>query len=207
MKHLSSLVVALICVLFFIANISAEDLKGFMLDDFEGPITGGPEGTVDFGAGGGSLVNVLAATDIKQSGNQAIKVEYDAIAGGYMWVARGYDLDVEGAACWSSKPADINWKDYNAISFYMYGQDSKANIAFDIKDNGNEMLRFMVEDNFTGWKQIICPFEQFFSRSDWQPNNADKNDVLDFPIKSFQFEPLPESKGVLYFDAVELVQK
>jgi len=100
---------------------------------------------------------------------------------------------------------DIEWGKFNAISFYMYGSDSKTKIAFDIKDGGSEMWRFMLEDNFQGWQRIICPFSEFFARGDWQPDSADKNAVLDFPVKSFQFECLPEAKGSLYFDSVELV--
>jgi hypothetical protein len=123
-----------------------------------------------------------------------------------MWIARGFDLDAKNAA-WLIRPADIDWSKLNAISFYVYGSDSKANIAFDIKDNGYEVWRFMVEDNFVGWQKIVCPFNEFFVRGDWQPNNADKNATLDFPLKSFQFEPLPEAKGTLYFDSVELVSK
>lgn len=206
MKRLFFSVTFLIFTLLLVTNARAQYVKSFMLDDFEGQITAGPMGTVDFGAGNGSSVNVSASTDIKYSGKQSLKVEYDAVAGGYIWIARGYDLDVRGAARWNSNPKDINWKDYDGITFYMYAGDSKGNIAFDIKDNGNEMWRFITKDNYTGWQHVICPFEQFISRSDWQPNNADKNDVLDFPIKSFQFEPLPEAKSVLYFDAVELVQ-
>jgi len=206
MKCLTFLVSFMVCVLYFSVGTQAEDLKRLVIDDFEGAITGGVDGTIDYGAGNGSSVIVTASTEIKQSGNQAIKVEYQAVAGGYIWVARGYDLDVKGAACWLHKPEDINWKDYNAIAFYMYGSNSKANIAFDIKDYREEIWRFIIPDDFIGWKQVICPFAQFFCRTDWQPNNADKNSAIDFPIKSFQFEPLPESKGILYFDDVELVQ-
>ena len=206
MKIIGIVAVCLVCALFLATGVKAQEEKDLLFDDFEGMITGGADGTVDFGSGSGSAVRVSASRDIKNTGDQALKVEYEAVPGGYMWIARGYGLDVKGAACWLATPEEINWKDYTAISFYMYGQDSKGNIAFDIKDNGNEMWRFMVEDNFTGWKQVVCPFEQFFSRSDWQPNTADKNDALDFPVKSFQFEPLPESQGVLYFDTVELIQ-
>jgi len=180
--------------------------KDLLLDDFEGKIIGGQDGTVDFGAGNGSTVEVVAANDIKYSGEQSLRVVYNAVAGGYMWIARGFDLDAKNAN-WLIKPQDIDWKNYNAFSFYMYGSDSKAKIAFDIKDNGNEMWRFMVEDNFKGWKRIICPFNEFFARGDWQPDSADKNANLDFPIKSFQFEPRPEAKGTVYFDYVELVKK
>jgi hypothetical protein len=180
--------------------------KGLLIDDFESEISGGPDGTVDFGAGGGSSVDVTADTDTKYSGNQSLKVTYDAVSGGYMWVARGFGLDVKNTA-WLVRTEDIDWAKYNAFAFYVYGNGSKTQVAFDIKDNGNEMWRFMFEDNFKGWKQIVCPFNEFFARSDWQPDSADKNSTLDFPIKIFQFEPRPEAKGVLYFDDVELTNK
>lgn len=177
-----------------------------LVEDFESAIYGGPDGTMDFGAGGGSAIEVIAATDIVHSGKQSIKITYDAVSDGYMWVAKGFDLDAKNAA-WLVKPKDIAWSEYKAIAFYMYGTDSKAKIAFDAKDNGNEMWRFMFEDDFKGWKQIVCPLSDFFARGDWQPDSADKNAALDFPIKSFQFEPRPDAKGTLYFDSVELIKK
>lgn len=180
--------------------------KGLLIDDFEVAISGGPDGTVDFGAGNGSTVDVTAATNIVHSGKQSLKVTFDAAQDGYMWVARGFDLDAKNTA-WPVKSEDIKWNEYKAVAFYVYGSDSKAKIAFDIKDSGNEMFRFMFEDNFKGWKQIICVFSDFFPRGDWQPNNADKNATLDFPIKSFQFEPRTIGKGALYFDGVELIKK
>lgn len=193
-------------IVFFLCSAltSYAQEAGLLIDDFEGPISGGLDGTVDFGAGAGSSVEVGAATDIINCGKQAIKVVYDAVAGGYMWVARGSDLDAQNAG-WLVNFQDIEWGKFNAISFYMYGSDSKTKIAFDIKDGGSEMWRFMLEDNFQGWKRITCPFSEFFARGDWQPDSADKNAVLDFPVKSFQFECLPEAKGSLYFDTVELV--
>ena len=181
--------------------------KNFLLiDDFEGIISAGESGTVDFGAGNGSKLEVTASTDIKQSGNQGIRIDFDAVEGGYMWVARGKGLDAKNSG-WLVKPEDIRWDKYNAISFYMYGTGSNTGIAFDIKDNGNEIWRFIVKDDFKGWKQLICAFNEFFVRGDWQPEGADKNRQLDFPIKSFQFEPRPPSKGTLYFDSVALIEK
>lgn len=180
--------------------------NNLLIDDFEGVISKGESGTVDFGAGNGSTLEVSASTDIKQSGNQGIKIDFDAVEGGYMWVARGKGLDAKNSA-WLVKPEDIQWDKYKAISFYMYGTGSNADVAFDIKDNGNEIWRFIVKDDFKGWKQVICAFNEFFVRGDWQPAGVDKNGQLDFPVKSFQFEPRPVSKGTLYFDAVELIAK
>ncbi len=198
------LLLALLCLGVAVTFCYAEK-KFLLIDDFEGVISGGPQGSVDFGAGNGSSVEVTASTDIKESGKQAIKVTFDAVPGGYMWVARGQNLDAQNAG-WLLKTEDIAWEKYEGISFYMYGSNSGADVAFDIKDNGNEIWRFMVKDDFTGWKQIICAFDKFYVRDDWQPDNADKNGKIDYPIKSYQFEPR-SGKGTLYFDAVALMEK
>lgn len=183
--------------------LAAESL---LIDGFEGAISGGPDGTVDFGAGNGSSVDVTANTEIKVSGIQSLKIHYNAVFGGYIYVAKGSNLDAQNAN-WLVKPEDIDWKLYRGISFFMYGTDSKTNIAFDIKDEGGEFWRFIVEDNFQGWKKVVCSFDEFFVRTDWQPDDADTNDTLELPITSFQFEPRPEARGTLYVDQVELVAK
>ncbi len=192
--------------LFLATQVCLAASDNLLLDDLEMAVSNGAQGTVDFGAGNGSSVEVTGSTDIKNSGNQALKVVYDAVAGGYIYVARGTGLDAKNAN-WALKPADIKWAEYSGISFYLYGTDSKAQIAFDLKDNGGEIWRYLLSDDFKGWKKIVCSFDKFVVRDDWQPNDADKNGQLDFPIKVFQFEPLPVSKGTLYFDTVELVKK
>ncbi len=200
-------VIVLVTTLFLGAiGISFSAEGNLLIDDFEISVSSGPSGTVDFGAGNGSVVNVSAATEVKNTGKQALKVDFDAVTGGYMYVARGEGLDAHNTG-WLVNPDSIKWQDYKAFSFYMFGTDSKGRVAFDIKDNGNEIWRFIVEDNFKGWRQVICNFDQFTARSDWQSENSDKNGILNFPIRSFQLEPLPPLKGTLYFDTVELVKK
>ncbi len=203
MKKLGFLTTALVLL---VVGVCLAEGNNLMLDDFEISVSNGPEGTVDFGSGNGSVVEVTQSTDIKNSGNQSLKVVYDAVAGGYIYVARGTGLDAKNAY-WTVDPAGVKWEDYSAISFYIYGTDSKAKIAFDIKDNGGEIWRFIRDDDFKGWKRVVVSFDKFVVRDDWQPNDADKNGQIDFPIKVFQFEPLPGSKGTLYFDTVELVRK
>jgi len=203
MKRIGYLV--LIFVFCLSAGCVAQE-QSLLIDDFECAVSGGPDGTVDFGAGNGSTVEVVAASDLAHSGKQSLKVTYDAMPDGYIYVARGVELDAKNSG-WLKKPQEIAWEKYGAISFYMYGTDSKADIAFDVKDAGNEMWRFMVKDDFKGWKQVVCAFDKFFVRDDWQPQSADKNGKLDFPLKSFQFEPRPSAKGTLYFDEVVLVVK
>lgn len=189
-----------------ITGICFAEEGNLLIDDFEVQVSGGPEGTVDFGAGNGSSIELTGSSEIKNSGDQALKAAYDAVSGGYMYISRGSGLDAKNAR-WLVNPWDIKWEGYGAISFYVYGTGSKAKIAFDIRDKGMEMWRFIIEDDSAGWKKFVAGFDKFTARDDWQPAAADKNGQLDFPIKAYQFEPLPEAKGILYFDTVELVKK
>ncbi|MGD0336535.1 MAG: carbohydrate binding domain-containing protein, partial [Candidatus Omnitrophota bacterium] len=206
----------LFIILFFCAGIAItpapSQAQGLLLDDFEGEISSGPGGTVNSSAGGGSSVEVAASPAIKYSGKQALKITYKAVplAPSYIVVIR--NSHAGSSTNWLAEPEGIIWQDYNAIAFYTYGSDSKTRIAFDIIDSGFEVWRFIFEDNFIGWKQVICPFNEFQPRSDWQPDNADKNHTLDFPIKEFRIDPLIKpppggniKDGTFYFDKVELI--
>lgn len=188
------------CLVFILTGCSSPE---FMLDSFEGDLN---SKTVDFGASENSILKVLAAKDIKVCQEQALKLEYDLKPSGYMWAARGFGLDVKGAAAWLGEPEDIKWNKYNAISVYIYGEGKGGVVAFDIKDAGGEFWRYLLDDDSKGWKEVICPFKLFFARSDWQPDNADNNEVLDFPLMSFQFEPRLPGKGVYYFDCIKLIR-
>ncbi|MFH1199066.1 MAG: carbohydrate binding domain-containing protein [Candidatus Omnitrophota bacterium] len=203
MKKFLVLTAALVLVAI---TVCLAEQKFLVIDDMESQISGAPEGSVDFGAGNGSSVTVTASTDTVQSGKQSMKVDYDSVDGGYMWIARGSGLDAKNSK-WDVDGKTIDWEKYQAISFYMYGTDSKRDVAFDVKDNGGEILRFIVNDNFKGWKQIVCAFDQLYARDDWQPESAEKNGTIDFPLKSYQFEPKGAGKGTLYFDAVALIEK
>ncbi|HQP91550.1 MAG TPA: carbohydrate binding domain-containing protein [Candidatus Omnitrophota bacterium] len=190
--------------LFFICGVCSaqEEKKIFVIDDFEGEIISGPAGTIDIDAGGGSSVEVSADNTEKKSGQQSLKIVYDAVSGGYIRVARGYDLDVKGAARWLIEPEKINWDSYAAISFAMLGTGSGAKIAFDIKDANSQIFRFMVIDDSQTWKTVVCPFDQFSAIG--QPQNAGTDVTLVFPIKSFQFEPVAISKDMINVDEVAL---
>jgi len=174
-----------------------------LLDSFEGRIN---KETVDFGSSENSSLKVTASRDIKACGEQSLKLDYQLNPSGYMWVARGYGLDIEGAAQWLIEPEDINWAEYNAFSLSMYGHDSRGVIAFDLKDSGGELWRFFLDDDTSGWKEVVCPFTEFFPRGDWQPEGSDGNQVLDLPIVSFQLEPRIMGRGVYYFDCIKLIR-
>ncbi len=175
----------------------------FLLDGFEGVLD---KNTVDYGCSDGTRLEVSAAGHEVIEGRQSLKIEYDLKSSGYMWIARGYDLDVAGAAAWTARPENIDWKRYNVFSIWMYGRNSRGVVAFDVKDSGGELWRFFLDDNFSGWKEVIMPFDHFFLRKDWQPETADNNELMDFPLKSYQFEPRVPGKGQYYFDNLRLLR-
>ena len=199
MKNLRYVLVSLTLLFMFGCSQSPKEL---LLDSFEGKLN---KETVDFGSAQGSSIKVAADRENKVCGEQSMKIEYDLKASGYMWVARGYNLDVKGAANWEVQPKDIEWSEYNSVSVQMYGSNSNGVIALDLKDSGGELWRFLIDDDFSGWKEIICPIGEFFPRSDWQPDTADKNEILDFPVMSFQREPRIFGKQAFCFDCFKLV--
>lgn len=172
-----------------------------LLDDFEGELSAN---TVDFGAGNNSAVSVSASDKIFKTGVQSMKVDYKQVASGYMWAGRGFEMDVPGAGVWLVKPDKVKWNKYKGISFYFYGEGKGASIAFDIKDSNKEIWRAMISDDKKGWKKVELLFSHFFSRSDWQPGDAAVDQVMDYPVKSFQFEVRSNGKGTFYVDQVEV---
>jgi hypothetical protein len=195
------IVLAAAAVIYFLMNKPANH-SALMLDSFEGPLNAK---TVDFGSDDTSSLAVTAATDQKMCGAQALKMTYTLEPGGYMWCARGYGLDVLGATWEAPPPQNIDWAKYNAVSFMLYGDGKGASLAFDVKDAGGELHRFMVTDNTPGWREVLIPFSAFKPRADWQPSTADGNHKLDLPIRSFQWEPKTPGSGTFYFDCVKLV--
>ncbi len=190
-------------LLLFFALACKQGPEEVVIDCFDGLIN---SETVDFGSSEDSSVSVEADKEVKVCGEQSLRIAYDLKPSGYMWIARGYGLDVKGAAQWRVEPGSIDWKRFNAIGLVMYGSNSGGVIAFDIKDAGGEMWRFLLDDDFEGWKDIICPLKQFFVRGDWQPETAERNELLDFPIMSFQFEPRLPGKGSYYFDYIRVLR-
>ena len=191
-----------LAMVFLFLTACSRQPQEVLLDSFEGVID---SKTVDFGTSkGATQLSVSASLDQKVCGEQSLRISYDLKPSGYMWIARGFGLDVLGAAQWLVKPEDIKWEKFNAIVFSMYGTGSGNVIAFDLKDSGGELWRFMVDDDFRGWKEIVCPFNVFFPRTDWQPPTAERNDLIDFPIMSFQFEPKVPGQATYYFDCMKV---
>lgn len=193
----------LIGVLVILPLSCVQAQEELLLDSFEGRLN---SRSVDFGAMEGSFIKISASRELKVCGKQSMKLEYNLKPAGYVWAARGYNLSVKGAARWLVKPDKIGWGKYNAFSIHMYGSKSNAVIAFGIKDAKGEVWRFTLSDDFKGWKEIICPFSQFYVSEKQQPQEVIFDKILDFPVKAFLFEPILPSEGMYYFDCVKLIR-
>lgn len=183
-----------------------KDKTCLIIDSFEGEIIGGEDATVDYGSGSGAWVEVKGVDTPVKDGKQALEIFYDVSNGGYMWIARGYDLTAKNAGQWKLNPNKIKWNDYDAFSFYLYGENSGNDIAVDLIDNGKEYFRFIIKDTSNEWKEVFIPFVGFKARTDWQPDSAIKNNKLDFPVKAFQFEP-KTGTGTIVIDKIYLKKK
>jgi len=204
---MKSLYVFLAGFLVFSLISYAQTEKELLLDSFEGELN---SRTVDFGAGDDSLIEVDASTELKVCGAQSMKIKYDLKPGGYIWIVRRDEADKSKSKkegnIWLVNPRKIDWEKYDALSLQMYGRKSNAIITFGIKDVKGEIWRFIILDDFKGWKEVVCPFSQFYAHRGQQPQNAEFNKILDFPIKSFLIEPNIPGEGVYYFDCVKLIK-
>lgn len=112
--------------------------------------------------------------------------------------------DVKNASRWKVKPEEVVWENYGALSFRLFGFGHGATIAFDVKDSSGELFRFVVTDDTEGWRQVVCPFDQFVLCVEPQASLVAGNGNLDFPILSFQFKPLSDTRGGFKVDDVTL---
>ena len=58
-------------------------------------------------------------------------------------------------------PAPQDWSDYDAISFWFYGSNSSDVHHFELQTATTGSWRASFTDDFTGWQQIVIPFNTF----------------------------------------------
>jgi hypothetical protein len=209
-KSMKKAIVGIIAILIGVSLvyffIQAKNTPFLVIDSFEGKIIGGENATVDYGSGSGAKVDIFPAKEPVCDGKQSLKITYDASSGGYIWIARGYNLIIKNAAQWKIAPSKIKWDIYDALTFFIYGESSGNDIAVDIVDNGKEYWRTLIKDDTKGWKEVTIPFADFKTRTDWQPDTATRNNTIDFPVEAFQFAP-KSGAGTIFIDKVSLHKK
>ena len=96
---------------------------------------------------------------------------------------------------WGGFGAGLNpvqdWSDYDAISFWFYGENSKTMHEFEIQTAAGDDRRATFEDSFAGWRQIILPFSTFGAGGAYDLSAVDNwVFVLDGTVGSFQMDDL-----------------
>jgi len=99
-----------------------------------------------------------------------------------------------------------NWSDYDAVSFWFYGRNSGLDITIEIQDGSDavvERFQAVFTDDYTGWRQIVLPFNTFF-RGGFQDGGAPDNGFQLTSIAAWVF-PLPIGSGSYMLDQLALV--
>ncbi|MDX2160275.1 MAG: family 16 glycosylhydrolase [bacterium] len=107
----------------------------------------------------------------------------------------------------------MDWRDYNAFSFWMYGTGSNGTLQFELADNlnrdfpGDSAERYLYRfiDDAAGWRQITIPFAALQRRTDYQPPGAPDDGLGLDQVSGYAFG-LPSGIGAstILFDQVGL---
>jgi len=147
------------------------------------------------------MTNMPAA--IAQDPNTVLKVDYVVAPGMYGGFSR--DFSKNGGV-------SQDWSGYDALKFWMYGNNTGDLIYIDIFDNRalgsttDTAERFSYEfvvDNFTGWKYFSIPFTSFV-RKGWQPDGAPNDGLTLTEMWGFAFGFPGGSNSTIYLDDILL---
>lgn len=84
-----------------------------------------------------------------------------------------------------------DWSSYDAVSFWFYGENSGTTHEFEIQTVSGDDRRASFVDDFTGWKQIILPFNTFGTGGAYDVSQVDNwVFVLDGTTGSFKMDNL-----------------
>ncbi len=107
-----------------------------------------------------------------------------------------------------------DWSQYTGISLWLFGGSTGNTYRFEILDNraagdsGNkdsaERWVYDIVDNFTGWRQLRLPFDQFKRRQEYQPDRAPNDGFGRKEVYGYSLI-LPSGKsGVVYLAEIQL---
>ena len=99
------------------------------------------------------------------------------------------------APTWAGFGAAISpvqdWTDYDALSFWFYGENSATTHEFEIQTVAGDDRRATVIDDFSGWRQIVLPFTTFGAGGAYDVSQVDNwVFVLDGTVGSFYIDNL-----------------
>ncbi|HBX68549.1 MAG TPA: hypothetical protein DEH25_03975 [Chloroflexi bacterium] len=186
------------------SNVCA--LRSSMVDDFEdGELPYGTDGNgLDIGfftwMGGGGATEITTTLQVT---NTVLQMDSDVPSGGWAGLTHHF----ENAAIDTWEPQD--WSDYQAVGFWVYGNNTGKTVFFEVQDNRNpdsikddtEIWSYPFLDNFSGWKRFEVMFTDFYRKDigNGAPNDGfTLTDVHGWAFGSTEYA------GTLYLDDVQI---
>ena len=84
-----------------------------------------------------------------------------------------------------------DWSDYDAVSFWFYGENISTTHEFEIQTVAAGDRRVSFVDNFTGWRQLVFPFSTFGAGGAYDVSQVDNwVFVMDGTVGSFKMDNL-----------------
>lgn len=181
----------LICLIFiFFLSIPAyvqDKGGGILITDFEDPVT-----ILHPYSGPLSQISAVYQSEIVFSGKSAIKLEYNSRD----WSGVYFKINAERGY----------WQNYKLLSIQVYGNKSGSRINIQIEDFYFEGFLFSFIDDFSGWRKISIPVNDFVSNPDWQNPLAIVNRKIDYPVRTMNFSQADQGKNKICFDLIKVTE-
>lgn len=199
------LVVTMMCVLAYAADIAQPTPGALLVNDFEefsgvvnkvttdSPAQGPYTWWIfnDAAAGKGSTISGEIVSDAAH-GSNGLKVK---------WLVDGWC-----GLGWRPTDPKISWdfSKFKTISFWVKGNGKKLRFYLEFDDaNGENFWPTVIRVEGNEWTKVVIPIDQFKSRFDWQPSNTKVDKILDWPLSAIQIAP-SNNKGEITIDMLEV---
>ncbi len=202
----------LVIVLTSVAWIAvAQDGEKRVIDDFEmtevfvgADVYNNAIGHAPWGDTAGNVALSVAEMERDGAGTSVLAIQYDIGSWG------GFTHAFTDGENWVSQ----DWTSYNALQFWLYGNNSGGTVQVEIFDNRNpnitgdsaERWFFRITDDYEGWQPFTLAFDEFQRRSDWQPGGAPNDGLGLNEVSGYAFGfPAGVGAQTAYLDDVMLL--
>lgn len=213
MQLRSILALALLMALLPVSMIGlAQDANASILADYEvAELFEGRDpynnaiGHAPWGDIAGNVELSLAQQERAGAESTVLEINYDIGAWG------GFTHALTDGASWLS----ADWSAYNAVRFWLYGNNTGGNVQVEIFDNRNpnitgdsaERWYYRIADDYEGWTEHTIEFRSFQRRTDWQPGGAPDDGLGLDEVSGLAFGfPAGAGAQTAYLDDVQLVR-
>ena len=191
--------------------IHAQEADSRVIDDFEiAEVFEGRDGYnnaighAPWGDQAGNVSLGLATMERVDINSTVLAIDYDIGAWG------GFTHAFTDGENWLSQ----DWRSHNALSFWLYGNNTGGAIQVEIFDNRNSNLNndtaerwyYRITDDYDAWMAFTIPFRSFQRRTDWQPGGAPDDGLSLDEVSGYAFG-FPAGVGAqrAFLDDVRLV--